>query len=147
MALNLAIIGPGLVGKEFMRQVLAFNHPHLKLSIIGAINSKKMVLGPISSMSNDLFEVGKDADMDRFLSHCQQNLPCVVVDCTSSEYVASLYPKILSKMSIVTPNKRGFSSSLVLYRLINRNCTMGLWNHRVEIEPFAFTNLRWGVFI
>ena len=114
MSLNLAIIGPGLVGKEFIRQVLAFKHPRVSLNVIGVINSKKMKLEQISRFSDDLFAGAIDADMDNFIKYCGTHLPCIVVDCTSSEYVAKLYPEILEKMSIVTPNKKAFSSSLVL---------------------------------
>ncbi len=43
----------------------------------------------------------------------------VVVDNTSSDVVASLYPHFLSRgLSVVTPNKKAYSSSLELYKQI-----------------------------
>ena len=45
--------------------------------------------------------------------------PCVIVDCTSSDTVASLYPSWMkSGIHIVTPNKKGFSGDLSLFKSI-----------------------------
>lgn len=48
-----------------------------------------------------------------------ESLKIVVVDCTSSDYFASQYPNWLRKnLSIVTPNKKAFSSDEALWREI-----------------------------
>lgn len=46
-----------------------------------------------------------------------------MVDCTSSDAVASQYPGWMAKgLSIATPNKKGFSGDMSLYRsIVNAN--------------------------
>ena len=47
--------------------------------------------------------------------------PRLFIDCTSSQAVAELYPNLLrSGISIVTPNKKAFSSSALLYSEIQQ---------------------------
>ena len=136
MHINLAVIGPGLVGKEFIKQVLAFKHPRVDLRIIGAVSSKQMVLGPIQSEMN-LFLNGIQSNMEEFIAHCEQNLPCIVIDSTSSENIAQLYPRILQKLSIVTPNKKGFSASLV-YIIYIRICMTPFEVRLLGTIPIAY---------
>lgn len=50
----------------------------------------------------------------------------VVVDNTSNDDVASFYPQFLQAgLSVVTPNKKGFSSSLELYQSIVKASSSG----------------------
>lgn len=44
MSLNIALIGPGLVGSELLKQINAFKSTALKLNIIGVTSSKLMKL-------------------------------------------------------------------------------------------------------
>ncbi|KAJ3312303.1 hypothetical protein HDV04_003196 [Boothiomyces sp. JEL0838] len=108
MSLNIAVIGPGLVGSAFISQVKQFQNKKLTLSVIATMNSKKMTLG--SSVV--------DSNIDKFIEYCNANQPCVIVDSTSSESVVTHYPKILQKLHLVTPNKKGFSGSIDLFNQI-----------------------------
>lgn len=51
--------------------------------------------------------------------------PLVVCDCTSSQELAELYPRLLSQKAVhvVTPNKKAFSGSAALYQSIVENST------------------------
>ncbi|KAJ3271456.1 hypothetical protein HDV01_006662 [Terramyces sp. JEL0728] len=108
MSLNIAVIGPGLVGSAFINQVKQFKNAKLGLSVIATMNSKKMTLG----------SAVVDSNIDQFVDFCNSHLPCVVVDSTSSESVVAHYPKILEKLHLVTPNKKGFSGSIELFNRI-----------------------------
>lgn len=116
--LNIAIIGPGNVGKAFMRQIST----NSALNLVAIINSKKMALSKtnidISTMSLDTI-LTLDSDFNKFEAFLSTCHPCVVVDCTASHYIASTYPALLKKgLSIVTPNKKAFSDALDLYKQI-----------------------------
>lgn len=118
---NVGIVGVGLVGSELLSQLKATGAKRLK--VVGLTNSKKMVLSDTeySSLSltewkNDL-ENGVPADLAvfaKYLSEAKDH--SVIVDCTASDAVAQLYPAWLKAgVSVVTPNKKGFSGPLSLY--------------------------------
>lgn len=126
--LNLAVIGVGLVGTELLRQL---SQPQLanKFRLVFVSNSKQSV----SSLAPNVHELnfsnwkevleGSTAptalqDLPRILGAFveQGKEPFAVVDNTSSEAVALLYPKFLrAGVNVVTPNKKAFSSDLWLY--------------------------------
>lgn len=113
--LNIALIGPGLVGKEFLNQIKLFSNCSLSLRVIGITSSKSMKLAsPGTDLSFDEAS-SVTANIDKFIAHANANLPCVVVDCTSNDQIAALYPALLEKLHLVTPNKKGFSGSAELY--------------------------------
>lgn len=104
---NIALIGPGLVGKEFLRQIKG------KFNVIAVTSSSKM------SFSDDISENTVPANMNEFLNHCAARKPCIVVDSTSNQKIADMYPEILKcGLHIVTPNKKAFSGSMDLYKSI-----------------------------
>jgi homoserine dehydrogenase len=106
--MNVALIGPGLVGKAVINQLHLFN-------LIGVASSKLMVIG-----SNIAFTGCKDpVDLDAFIQHCVNNSPCILIDCTNSQIIADLYPCWISLgLHIVTPNKKGFSGPYNLFQEI-----------------------------
>lgn len=119
MSLNLAIIGPGLVGSEFISQIA--KSP--VLNIVAITNSTRMLLAsPSNSLSastwkNDLSASSTKSDLAALVDYAAARQPCVIVDCTSSDAVASQYPAWLKKgLHVVTPNKKGFSGDLKLWR-------------------------------
>jgi homoserine dehydrogenase len=132
MVLSIAIIGPGLVGSEFISQIAAhqlksLTNPSLpKLPIIGITNSKKLLIPPtpqselsLSSWSVDLQNSSHASNLDTLIDYAVSRSPAVIVDCTSSDSVAAKYPAWLKKgLHIVTPNKKGFSGDLGLYQSI-----------------------------
>ncbi|KAI9204535.1 homoserine dehydrogenase-domain-containing protein [Polychytrium aggregatum] len=124
---NIAIVGPGLVGAELISQLRAYNQlaHSAKLPVIAISNSKKMLLTTPAKCATALtgdWTVAPDvvaADLTRVAQHAVQHQPCVIVDCTSSDSVAALYPSWLKLgLHVVTPNKKGFSGSLSLFKEI-----------------------------
>ncbi len=113
--INIALIGPGLVGKEFLNQIKAFKHSKIELKVIAVMSSKAMKLSYDGLEDFDLTKNSVVSSVDDFIKFARGQLPCVVVDCTSSEQIASLYPSFLNDLHLVTPNKKGFSSSLELF--------------------------------
>ncbi|KND01989.1 homoserine dehydrogenase [Spizellomyces punctatus DAOM BR117] len=122
MSLNLAIIGPGLVGSEFISQVA--KTPYIKL--IAIANSTRMLLHQTGTSATtwkaDLTASQTATDLKALIDHAAARQPCVVVDCTSSEAVATSYPEWLDKgLHVVTPNKKAFSGDLGLWKKITEN--------------------------
>ncbi|KAJ2803388.1 Homoserine dehydrogenase [Coemansia helicoidea] len=130
--LNVAIVGPGLVGGALIEQLAAhLQSPRfgsLPIAIVGLINSKKMAVSAAPFAASDLGDwksrilgdAAGSADMAQFAdSLAKLGAPTVVVDCTSSSTVAELYPEWLARgLHVVTPNKKAFSSDLSLFRKI-----------------------------
>ncbi|KAJ1730438.1 Homoserine dehydrogenase [Coemansia biformis] len=130
--LNVAIIGPGLVGGALIEQLAAhLQSPRfagLPIAVVGLINSKKMAVSEAPFAASDLGDwksrilgsAAPDADLAQFADRLAKLAsPSVVVDCTSSDAVAELYPQWLAKgLHIATPNKKAFSNDLSLFRRI-----------------------------
>jgi len=125
---NLAVIGVGLVGTELLRQ-LAQPQIASRFRLVFVSNSKHSV-SSLTPQGNDLnFSNWKEhldvstavpalEDLPRILGAfaSEDKSPFAVVDNTSSELVALLYPKFLrAGIHVVTPNKKAFSSDLWLY--------------------------------
>ncbi|KAJ3189224.1 hypothetical protein HDU85_002849 [Gaertneriomyces sp. JEL0708] len=124
MVLNLAIIGPGLVGSEFITQVS--RSPFLR--IVAVANSKQMVYNPAGltkeTWTTELSKSSAKSDLDALTRQVAASKPCVVIDCTSSDSVAAMYPSWLKQgLHVVTPNKKGFSGSLGLWKDIYGSAT------------------------
>ncbi|KAI9029918.1 homoserine dehydrogenase-domain-containing protein [Phycomyces nitens] len=121
---NIGIVGIGLVGAELVAQLKATSNKHLK--VVAMTTSKKMVLSdtsyaPLSyANAQDVLTHGQTAQLDAFAAYLAKSPEhAVIVDCTASDAVAKLYPSWLqSGVSVVTPNKKGFSGDLSLYRAI-----------------------------
>ncbi|KAI8891742.1 homoserine dehydrogenase-domain-containing protein [Globomyces pollinis-pini] len=119
MSLNIALIGPGLVGKEFLQQIKAFQSKSSKLSlnVIGVMSSRFMKLSENGLTDFDLSNATK-ANTSEFINFAKAHTPCVIVDCTSSDEIAALYPTFLDSVHLVTPNKKGFSGNINLFESI-----------------------------
>ncbi|KAG0367385.1 homoserine dehydrogenase-domain-containing protein [Gamsiella multidivaricata] len=125
MVVNVAIVGVGLVGSEFIRQVLATQSK--KIAVIAVANSRQMLTStqPLTaSWKDELAASGatKPFTLDAFtasLAASKASHPTVVLDCTSNETVAAYYPTWLEAgFHVVTPNKKAFSGDLALYKKI-----------------------------
>ncbi|KAG0324103.1 hypothetical protein BGZ99_002208 [Dissophora globulifera] len=125
MVVNVAIVGVGLVGSEFIRQVLTTNSQ--KIAVVAVANSRHMLTSatPLTASWKDDLNSGsstKPFSLDAFtasLAASKAAHPTVVLDCTSNEAVAEYYPTWLAAgFHIVTPNKKAFSGDLALYRKI-----------------------------
>ncbi|KAJ1986373.1 Homoserine dehydrogenase [Dimargaris cristalligena] len=136
---NIAIVGPGLVGKELLQQLIAHQaSPRAQvqpLAVVGIINSKNMLLGgkspssapaPLGSLAtwSQQLPTAETANLDQFIDRLATAgaEPTVVVDCTSNLAVAEQYPAWLKRgLHIVTPNKKGYSSQWSLFEAIRSN--------------------------
>ncbi|KAJ3077989.1 hypothetical protein HK102_004814 [Quaeritorhiza haematococci] len=135
MPVNIALIGPGLVGSELLSQ-LAAHQSRLSaaastttthFNLVALANSKRMLLSPtplpLDSWATAFSSSSATTTLDltKLADHCAQPSlsPCVVVDCTSSDAVAGCYPAWVRKgLHVVTPNKKGFSGGLGLWKEI-----------------------------
>lgn len=146
-AIQLALLGPGLVGSEVLRQLyhymttalspVAAAH-HLKsvypeIHVVAVANSRRMILS--SATAPLLLDLAQDwpnllktstegvpLNLDTLASHFKQRpWPTIIVDCTSSQELALLYPQWLKQgWHVVTPNKKAFSGDLGLWREISK---------------------------
>ncbi|KAG0306126.1 hypothetical protein BGZ98_002942 [Dissophora globulifera] len=118
MVVNVAIVGVGLVGSEFIRQVLTTNSQ--KIAVVAVANSRHMLTSatPLTASWKDDLNSGSSTklfSLDAFtasLAASKAAHPTVVLDCTSNEAVAEYYPTWLAAgFHIVTPNKKAFSGA------------------------------------
>ena len=120
--LNVAIIGVGGVGTALISQLKSLP-TNIQPTIIFISRSTKQLfsssytavdLGNLQSSTNKLLSLPQVAS---YLSNSPK--PTVVVDNTSNQAVAEAYPIFLSKgISVITPNKKAFSSSFSLWQSI-----------------------------
>ena len=137
-------VGAGLVGTQVLHQITL---PHIaaRLRIDVISNSKYqlevaatsdrsnignlLTLLPSSSSTStkpvpEGFKVTKHT-LEEFvqgLTQAESGGPRLLIDCTSSQTVAELYPQLLrSGISVVTPNKKAFSSSQALFAEIQKS--------------------------
>ncbi|KAF8680316.1 Homoserine dehydrogenase [Rhizoctonia solani] len=123
MPINVAIVGVGLVGSETISQLARL----AQFRIVALSNSKKLLFNPsgipVSSWQSELASSDSKPDLDqltRSLAELRARGDRVaLVDNTSSDAVAGLYPTFLSAgIDVVTPNKKAYSSDLGLYQRI-----------------------------
>jgi aspartokinase/homoserine dehydrogenase 1 len=125
---NLWIIGTGLIGSTLLKQ-LSEQHDSLRenlgvdLQLRGLANSRQMRLSShdqsVNGIDPTISEDASPFDATQFIADIKTaNLPhSVFVDCTASDAIPGHYPELLaSSIPVVTPNKRGFSGSLDLYK-------------------------------
>ncbi|KAL4071449.1 homoserine dehydrogenase-domain-containing protein [Scleroderma yunnanense] len=130
-ALHIAVVGVGLVGKEFMRQLLASRYP---VEFVGLCNSKHMLLASSTSSTRSInpstwkeslasasTPVNLGVLRDTLAQLVKDGKRAVLVDNTASEDVARTYPQFLDAgVHVVTPNKKAFSGEGSYYlRLIS----------------------------
>ncbi|KAI0783756.1 aspartate kinase homoserine dehydrogenase [Abortiporus biennis] len=135
-SIAVAITGVGLVGSEFINQLLSFSLPSTPNSrynpfkIISLSSSGHTLFSPnglevtSTSWRDSLTQAPpkdpKDliSELSKLASGSSYN-GVVFVDNTSSDSIASLYPLILSQnIHVITPNKKAFSSTSALYESI-----------------------------
>ena len=128
--LSVGIIGPGTVGATLLRQLekqserLA-NEFNLDLRVRAIARSQTMVLGEkridLANWEDEFESHAVDTDLDLFEEYVNpEHLPhAVIIDCTSSENIASRYAGWLSRgIHVITPNKKAFSSSFADYQAL-----------------------------
>ncbi|KAL1407352.1 Homoserine dehydrogenase [Vanrija albida] len=123
-----ALIGVGGVGKAILQQLLA---PPLaaKFNLILIANSRKALSLPLptntpvtpANFLPILEEHGAPLDVPSVISLLASHPdgPGIFIDSTGAEAVPALYPTVLGHgVHVVTPNKKGTSGDLTLYKAI-----------------------------
>jgi len=130
LTISVGVIGPGNVGKTFLQQVSAararLRGQHgLDLRVRAVTTSSKMAL---SETHLDAPALDRPADLDAFAAHVHaDHLPhAIIVDCSSSDAVASRYADWLARgIHVVTPNKQAGSGPIERYEAIRAPALRG----------------------
>ncbi|KAF7764025.1 hypothetical protein Agabi119p4_8562 [Agaricus bisporus var. burnettii] len=121
--IHVAIVGVGLVGSELVNQILAIPQQTSPFSLISLSNSTRTLTNPInpgSDWRSALAASKNKADLGALTKQLSdlvaQNKRVAIVDNTSSDHVAALYPEWLRNgFHVVTPNKKAYSGELSLF--------------------------------
>lgn len=125
--LNIFVMGIGTVGGNLLEQLQQqqdklLKEKHLRLKLTGVANSRKMLFDrdgiDITTFKERLEESDTVSGIQNFVEAIKElNIyNSVVVDCTASDDVASVYKEILSSnISVVTANKVAASSAYENY--------------------------------
>ena len=128
--ISIGLIGSGLIGSTLLDQLnsqLSRLKKDFKIDvrIRGIMNSKSMLLDSneidIANWKNLISQKGKPSNLEEFTSHIRaDHIPhSILIDCTSSEIIAALYPEWLKQgFHLITPNKKSNTGSMDLYREI-----------------------------
>lgn len=112
------------MGSELLSQLSKYNISSssaalIKFAVIGICNSSKVLLADNSTANGIALESWKQDLATRgqampSLAAVLQSIAvgCIVIDCTSNEGVAAMYPAMLRQgLHVVTPNKKVGSNS------------------------------------
>lgn len=136
----LALVGLGGVGKAFLKQLQTLQlHPLQPPTVIFASRSSKQLYTSdysavdahqIDSSTSSLLSL---TDLATYLSKAPGKV--VLIDNTSNQEVANTYPTFLKhNISVVTANKKGFSSSLRLWNdIFNATSPTALMYHESSL--------------
>lgn len=121
---SVAVTGVGLVGSEFISQLLSLATPN-PFRIVALSSSKHTLFAPdglnitVNSWKESLAQSSAKTPQDLVQDLSKLVKPgqdVVFVDNTSAENIASLYPSLLSAgIHVITPNKKAFSGDLSLF--------------------------------
>jgi aspartokinase/homoserine dehydrogenase 1 len=126
--ISIGLIGPGLIGGTFLRQMneqlqKLKTERRIDLRVRGIMNSRTMLLDdqhiPLESWKQRLVESSNRSDIDAFVAHLHSgSLPhTVIIDATASSDIPMFYPHWLeSGINIITPNKKANTAAIGLYR-------------------------------
>jgi aspartokinase/homoserine dehydrogenase 1 len=127
-SVNLYLIGTGLVGSTFIRQVqkqfmnLSARYL-LSIRFVGIANSRKMYFDvdgiPLDQWENLLMSSKSKMDIGKFINTLRgHNLSnSIFIDCTADQSISAKYREVInSNISIVAANKIANSSSLSYYQ-------------------------------
>lgn len=119
-AVNVAVIGTGVVGSAFLNQLRALKSQITYNVILIARVTNSVISADYSPIDltnwKELTDESsqKNLSMDELVDFLKKSpLPTILVDNTSDATIASSYTKFVSNgISIATPNKKAFSSDL-----------------------------------
>lgn len=126
-SINLFLVGPGLIGNTFLKQLknqqekLKSNY-FITIKVIGLINTKKMLINEngidLDKWEDILNNKGYASDIKNFIQEIKKlNLPnSIFIDSTASDEIINYYIDVLnSNISIVTPNKKANTKDYKFY--------------------------------
>ncbi|KAJ7913915.1 hypothetical protein B0H13DRAFT_2004041 [Mycena leptocephala] len=122
-----AVVGVGLVGSEFINQLLAMPSVNSPFHLVSLTSTTRTIFNhsnPISSSwKSDLASSADRPDLPKLTQQLSALVSptqkVALVDNTSSEDVAAMYPEWLNAgFSVITPNKKAFSGDIALYEQI-----------------------------
>ncbi|TFK38140.1 aspartate kinase homoserine dehydrogenase [Crucibulum laeve] len=117
-----AVVGVGLVGSELISQLLSI--PSSPFHLVSLSSSKRTIFqdkAPIGADWKSLLDSSSEKpDFEKLTQNLAKlNQRVAVVDNTSSEEIATLYPKWLQAgFNVITPNKKAYSGDDGLYEAI-----------------------------
>lgn len=132
-----AVVGVGLVGTEFVEQLLAIPQQTSPFQLISLSSSSRAIFdakNPIQPGSNWKEKLAASNQKPNFQLLTEQLAALVapgqkvaIVDNTSSDDIAKLYPGWLENgINVVTPNKKAYSGERDLYeKIINASKASG----------------------
>ncbi|SCU78874.1 LADA_0A08240g1_1 [Lachancea dasiensis] len=140
--INVAVIGAGVVGSSFLKQ-LAGAKSQISFNLILLSTSKKALISRdyrplnLESWESDLVKTTEaPLSLDNLLDYLKKSPePVIFVDNTSNESIANFYPQLVENgISIATPNKKAFSSNLSLWnQLFSGKPSQGLVYHEATV--------------
>lgn len=122
--IHVAIVGVGLVGSELINQLLSIQDSPFSLISLSSSTltffNKSNPIQPGSDWKSALAASPNKADLGALTQQLKEliaeNKRVAIVDNTSSDQVAALYPEWLKQgFNVVTPNKKAFSGELSLF--------------------------------
>ncbi len=126
--ISLGLIGAGLIGGTFLRQLAQVREQlrrdfNVDLRVRGIATSKRALYADrqidLEGWDERLSRSEATFDLEQFLAHVQvDHLPhTAILDCTTSEEIARHYPEWLQRgIHVITPNKKANSGPLAHYR-------------------------------
>jgi aspartokinase/homoserine dehydrogenase 1 len=133
-SIDLFILGCGIVGGELIAQIKRqqdwLSQRNIKLNVYGIANSKKLLLDEngvdLNNWQQELTQAEHAFSLLNIKRFVQDNhlINPVLVDCTSSEIVASQYVEFLAAgFHVVTPNKKANTGSMAYYHELRDTAT------------------------
>jgi aspartokinase/homoserine dehydrogenase 1 len=122
------LVGCGTVGTELLAQIArqqsALLKRNISLRVYGIASSKKLLLqsGGIeldNGWSDELHSSDLSFNIEKLQSFVHENslVNPVIIDCTSSEFIAKQYPDMmLAGFHVVTPNKKANTADFEFYQ-------------------------------
>ncbi len=135
--ISIGLVGPGAVGGTLLRQIAKQSERlvsefNLDLRVRAIARSGSMLLGDrridLADWESEFGRSAIDIDLAEFERHVNpDHLPhSVIIDCTASASIASLYAGWLERgIHVITPNKKALSGALGDYRELKRKAENG----------------------
>ena len=146
--LSIGVIGPGNVGRTFLRQLedvraQLLTHNNLDLRVRAIASSRRMAL--LDAHGSGPQALDRDCDLNAFTQHVHaEHLPhAVIVDCSASDVIADRYHDWLhAGIHVITPNKHAGSGSLDRYESLRRQPAQFCYEATVGAGLPIITTLR-----